>query len=240
MTMQVGMMASDGVLIAGDKVWANNESTQYASARHTSNTTKIEINYDKGVAIACARSMELATRVAQDLLSELDPGDWAGPENRIKPITTKLLEQLPEKRRHFQCIIATARPEFQLFHLYAGLYDLQKGVECRRQDHTVFAGDTMNSAVFWRERYYSSWEGSPLPIDQLIPLAAHIVLSAGQIGRGAIGGLEIVRCDKDGVRHLSKQSIEKLKIASVDWDARFGKEILTHRQNFTYAPDMIG
>jgi len=94
----------------------------------------------------------------------------------------------------------------------------------------------MNSAVFWRERYYSSWAPSLLPIDQLIPLAAHLILSAGEIGRGAIGGLEIVRCDKDGtVRRLSDESLVELKAISRDWDQRFGKDILGHRQKYIYA-----
>jgi hypothetical protein len=82
MTIQVGMVGTDGVLIASDRLWMNTENTQWASARHTSSSTKIVIDYQKGVAIACARSMELADQIARDLLSELDAEEWAGPGNR--------------------------------------------------------------------------------------------------------------------------------------------------------------
>jgi hypothetical protein len=235
MTMQVGMVGLDGILIASDTLWSNTEGNQFAATRHTNNTTKITIDHAKGVAIACARSMELADQIAEDLLRKLSSEDWAGPENIAVQIANDAIAKLPERRRIFQCLIATIKPEWQLFHLHAGLFEGRVGARCQRQDHTVFAGDTVNSAVFWRERYYSSYSEPPLrPIDELIPLAAHIVLSAGEISRGYIGGLEIVRCDKDGVRLLSPESIDRLRHKSKEWDRRFGEEILSHDQQFTY------
>jgi len=240
MTMQVGMVGTDGVLIASDTLWMNTEDTQYASVRHTSNTTKIEIDYRNGVGIACARNMELAGRIAKDLLNEFDAEDWGGPDTRAVDIANKVLEESSERRRDFQCTIVTAKPEPQLFQLHHGIFHLQKGARCQLHSRKVFAGDTVNSAVFWGERFYSSWEESLQPIHNLIPLAAHIIFCAGKIGRGTIGGLEIAFCDSSGIHRLSEASIKELEYATSGWDAHCGETILGHKQQFTYAPHVIG
>jgi hypothetical protein len=234
MTMQIGMVGSDGVLIASDTLWMNTEENQYAHTRHTSNTTKIELDYKKGIAIACARHMELASRIAKDLLVELDDEDWGGPDTRATHIADRALGEADVKRRDFQCTIITAYPEPRLFQLHSGIHAGQKGSRCQTHSSKVVAGDTANSAVFWSERYYSSWTESLRPIEELIPLAAHLVCSAGRIGPGAIGGLEIVVCNSSGLRRLSDSSISKLEAISKGWDSTFSNQIFSHKAQFEW------
>src|SRR5208283_2879930 len=94
---------------------------------------------------------------------------------------------------------------------------------------TVFAGDATNTAKFWSERYYSSWSESLRPIDELIPLAAHLIFSAGKVGPSIIGELEIFLCDSSGLRHLSEESIRELKSSVSELDKQFGEQIFGHR-----------
>jgi hypothetical protein len=237
MTMQVGMVGSDGIVLASDTLWQNGESTQWASTRYGNHSPKIQFDNKKGVAIACARNLELAYQVADELMGRMADSDWEYPENAVKAICTPIYDRAPERRREFQCTIAvraatdTEVSGYKLFQLHAGMM----GTALRWQPKypVAVAGDTVNAAVFWAERYYSSWH--PLrPIDELIPLAAHIVLSAGYIARGAIGGLEIIRCDKQGIRRLSESSISKLITVTNEREQNIQELIMGYRQSFLY------
>ena len=41
---------------------------------------------------------------------------------------------------------------------------------------TAIAGDNVNPAIFWAERYYQE-----LPIEKLVPLAAHLIVAASKL-----------------------------------------------------------
>jgi hypothetical protein len=59
MTMQVGMVGTDGLLIASDTQWTKNREL----VRHSIDSTKFNINHDCGIAISRARSMETAGKL---------------------------------------------------------------------------------------------------------------------------------------------------------------------------------
>jgi len=243
MTMQVGMVATNGIVLASDTLWQNGQSSQWASTRHSDHSTKLKVDKERGVAIACARNLELAFAVAEKLLLEMEPDDWEWPENRAEAIARAVLKAASERRREFQCTVAARiaksdqESEYKLFQVHAGL--MGPSVRCQSKNPVAVGGDTVNAAIFWSERYYSSWHESRRSIDELIPLAAHIILSAGYLGRGAIGGLEIVRCDAQGVRHISTSSIGELILGTQKREQEIEDSIFSHRQQFTYAPNVI-
>jgi hypothetical protein len=232
MTMQVGMVGKDGVLIASDTLWQNTDVNQYSDSRDTTHATKIEKNYERGIAIACARNMELASRVAKDLIREMSDDDW-GESERAVAIANKALGEARSQRQEFQCTIITTKHQQRIVKLYA-IQGSSHKAQFQSCHPTVFAGDMTNTAKFWSERYYSSWSGSLRPIHELIPLAAHLIVSAGEIGPGAVNGLEIVVCDPSGLRHLSDESIEELKSTVRRWDRQFGEQIFGHRAHLVW------
>jgi hypothetical protein len=132
MTMQVGMVGTDGVLLASDTLWQNTESNQFSDSRDTTHGTKIEKNYRDGIAVACARNMELASQIAKDLISEMGSDDWESPETHVLQIANKVLERAVEQRREFQCTIITTKAQRQIFKLHAGMSALHHN--CRRHD----------------------------------------------------------------------------------------------------------
>jgi len=219
MTMQIALVGASGIVLASDTRWANNETT----VRHTGGASKI--NSDKSVAIACARRMAIATRIADDLFDEFADKDWALVQLRSVEIAARVLDAAPRRSANdtldFQCLIVTTNPSLAAYHLCGGgVMALQTHPTCQQIGNCQIAGDHINPAVCWSERYY--WR-SRLPdglreVRQLVPLAAHLILSAAQLNRDSIDGLEIVIGDKGGVRRLPDGSIEKLRSDSESWD----------------------
>jgi hypothetical protein len=99
----------------------------------------------------------------------------------------------------------------------------------------AITGDNVNPAIFWAEAYYRK-----RPIKSLIPLAAHLIVSAETLNIGSISGLEVVFCDQFGFHRLSDESLTELSLKAHEWDKQIGDLFLTHRQEFGDAPNVIG
>jgi len=235
MTMQVGMVGTDGILIASDTKWvaspplAPNRTT---GTRNVFGASKIVIDRDKGIVAAYARNMEVSRVVATEVLT-LEEKDWAYPISPIEAIGDRALKSCGA-RNDAHCLIAFARPVPQLFLFCLGTRNGEPAAICQNMQTTAISGDNANSAIFWSDRYYQK-----MPIERLAPLAAHLVLSAGKLNTAMISGLEIVLLDSNGIRHVSDKSIEELQLKSEQWDKSIGEMILTEQQ-LTYAPDVIG
>jgi hypothetical protein len=109
------------------------------------------------------------------------------------------------------------------------------GPHCQKMEGKAVAGDNVNAAAFWPERYYE-----PRPIERLIPLAAHLIVSAGKLNSGSISGLEILTCTSTEIRRLSEDSIRSLERQCTKWDEDIGNLFLSYREQFTYAPNVVG
>jgi 20S proteasome alpha/beta subunit len=68
-------------------------------------------------------------------------------------------------------------------------------------------GDAGNSAIFWAMRFYSR----TLSVRQLTRLAALVVVSAGKLNNGSIGGLEVMTCDQAGIHRWPRRENETLE-----------------------------
>jgi hypothetical protein len=239
MTMQVGMVGSDGVLIAGDTELTDNNSFP----RKSWNETKIKINRDCGVAISMAGGMVTAGHLADELIAlALKDENWLSSGLYVRSeLAERVLVLSGAAQKECQCIVASLCPTpklriFRMVRMGDGL-GLVGGEE---QQSKIYAGDDKNSAVFWAERYYPK-RHPKLPIKALVPLAAHLIVTAGRVPNGGISGLEIVLCHKEeGMRRLSDGSIKELELKSYERDESIGESLLGGLQQFTYAPDVIG
>jgi len=228
MTMQVGMVGTDGILIASDTRYMN----QGSGVRGAFNASKITVNYERGIAISRAHAMETAKRVAEAIVSDLKDSELKYPIPPMEKIASVVVDPAGN-RKQVECLIILVKPSPRLFYLQSGIVDLV--VHCEEMHGAVNTGDKENPAVFWRDRYYER-----LPIRTLVPLAAHLIVSAGRLNNAAIGGLEIVLCDASGLRRLSDDSIRELELTADGWDKSIGGMFFNHRQQFTYAPDVAG
>jgi hypothetical protein len=244
MTMQVGMVGTDGVLIASDTqrmneiAWVPRITKKQSEVRHTFGSKKIIVSYAKQMAISSAKIMNTAERIANAIFSQLGDDEMAYPVRPIERIGAFAIEHLTDERRTAQCLIAIAFPlpaRLYSFELEADLDLSGKAIckpVCREIESSVAAGDQVNPAVFWKERYYERQ-----PVEKLIPLAAHLVVSANKLNKASIEGLEIIFCDTAGVHRLSRKSILELETQANRWDEQIGSFFSDYKQDFGVAPE---
>jgi hypothetical protein len=241
MTMQVGMVGSDGVLLASDTRWTYTPRLRpnelWAGGRYTSSTEKIIISHERQMAITCARNMEVARELAKEIISGISEEECTAPIASLETIGAKVLSSCEEKRNDAQCLIAFMYPVPQLFLLQYGTVNARYGAVGQRMHEYGFAGDNFNPSLFWVERYYK--RKSPRPIEQLVPLAAHFIISSAKLST-MISGLEIVLCRPSGILRLSDVSTRELEEQANRWDEEFGNTLFNHTQQFTYAPNVVG
>jgi hypothetical protein len=235
MTMQIGMIGTDGILLASDTKWMNT-----GDVRQTSSSSKILFNQERTVAVTCARNMENAMRIAQGVFDQIKTdADWLYPISKIEEIARQVLGERKRgdrERNDAQCLIFSLPPRPQLFSLEVALVNrLEEKPICRTIKDKAVVGDKVNAAVFWTERYYER-----KPIRSLIPLAAHLVISAGKLNPAGIGGLEIVLCESSGIHRLSDFCIRDLEENANDLDRSFGLSLASYAKALTYTPDVIG
>lgn len=208
-TLQVGMMARDGIILAGD-VWtiANVGGVMAAEARRlpvwtADATSKITITEDGSMAISRAHDMRQAQLVSDAIATELLRQYWENPEKRIEQIAEAALIPEPEGRG-VHCLVALKSPTFSLFKVVCAKEQATKKMRCActRASGQVFAGDCHNPATFWATRYLLVNPEHDPTVDELLPLAVQIVVDASQINSGSIRGLEIIVGDGDGFRRL--------------------------------------
>jgi hypothetical protein len=235
MTMQVGMVGTDGVLLASDTRWV--EETR--PTRTPWNDTKFKINHRCGVAVARARSMETASRLADEIISlSLENESWRASSDytSIQRIVAKVFPTA-EGRERAQCLVAFTRPTVELCLFQTAKVNGDWSVVPHSiTGGSAYAGDEGNQAIFWGERYYRNLK---LPIERLIPLAAHLVFAAGVLNSAMIEGLDIVLCNASGIRRLSDESIDTLKLQVAQRDESIRASLFDSAQQFTYAPHVI-
>jgi len=211
MTLQVGMLGTDGVILAGDTRINRKPLSGFHAPWKSYDGPKIRISDCGRVAISCAREMQTANDVADLIFTNMTRGDHASCEREIKQFGTRAAQG-----RDVECIVAFADP-LPCLYLYEHV-KVGETVhnECQRIIGCVPAGDTQNPAVFWGMSYYKL-----LPISQLKHLAACMVVAGGELNSSIVGGFEIVFCTKDGCSRLSAeparelQSLAKERIRSI-------------------------
>jgi hypothetical protein len=215
MTMQVGMIGSNGIILASDTHWQQSMVRREMGTWHTSGGYKIKISGNKKIATSCAMDMCEADRIASEFLSGLDGIDIYSRETRIADIARTIPNNLA-----VECFVAFADPEPSLFlvqHPKDSTHPIIRIVL-----EKAFAGDTLNPAVYWAERYY---EG--LPVDKLKPLAAHVVAEAGRLNPALISGLDIVITNAGKFVRLPKKETDKLIKQSRKWADSFRRTVLS-------------
>ena len=237
MTLQVAMVGKGGVLLASDTRQLHPlklRGRYWQEGREGTNSTKIKIDYEQRIAIACAGDADTSGYVADKIISNFKCDDFRYPIRAIKSIaeTVQRTDQKDAK-----CLIVLPDPHPRLFSLKTTRSVIEEKtvvVEwfpvCKEEQSAAVAGDDVSAALFWIEKYYDK----SLPIKRFIPLAAHLIACAHQLNTRGIGGLEIVLCDTEGVHRLSKECIDRLEKKAEEWDETIGNFFLNHQQRYTY------
>jgi hypothetical protein len=194
MTLQIGMVGGDGIAIVGD-TWRYIESRDRPWFGY--HASKIRVSDSGRVAAACARTLDISTRIADEIFQSLD-GQCENRRAEIERIGTRVANG-----HDAECLVAFADPLPSVF-LFLGSKEGER--RCEELYSCFQIGDAQNTAFFWVMRYWRS----TLNIQQLVRLGSLTVVSAGKISSGSIGGLEVLTCDKSGFQLWTKEQNEAL------------------------------
>jgi hypothetical protein len=209
------MLGTDGIVLAGDMRVSRNPLTGVNAPWQNYQGPKIQISDNGRIAVSCAHDMQTGKDVARAIFANMTHGDHPSCEQEIKDIGSSAAQG-----RNVECIVVFADP---LPSLYVFQY-LNGGndIECQRSISCLPAGDTRNPAVFWGMKYYEMRS-----LDQLKHLAACMVVAAGDLNNGVIGGLEVAFCTtSDGCKYLPEDEARELESSAKDKIRRIGEFIL--------------
>ena len=201
MTMQVVMVGTDGIVLASDLMWAENNRQIRASQL----SPKIKLSPKFNIAISFARSMETSGAVADAILA-LEDSAWENPITSLQAAASEIIERPTVGRKDVQCLIVSAKPTLAAYFLRVAQVGGFWTPFCQNVAGYACAGDDNNPAVFWVRRYYKKE-----PVVRLLPLAAQVVVSASELNSAAIGGLQVAMCSADGFSFLKSDSIAQLE-----------------------------
>ena len=195
MTLQIGMLGRDGIVVVGD-TW------QYVEPGgrpwYGYHSSKIRVSADRRVAVAGAHDMDASFAIADEVISQLSvPCDDRRVE--ILNIGNRLAEN-----KDSQCLVAFSDPCPSLYrfsHARSGQSTCEEVIGC------IPIGDQWNVAYYWPMRHHNNGLSS----QQLSRLGALVVISAGHISSGTIGGLEGFTCNTNGIRLWSRPESDSLE-----------------------------
>jgi 20S proteasome alpha/beta subunit len=212
MTMQVGMIGSNGIVLASDTRHSVNPLVSDGGVRHHYGAPKIKIDPTEQLAVACAGDMPTANQIASRVMDELMAVDPFNRERRIWEIGREVAGS-----HDAQCLIAY--PDSRLYFFQST--NSGSDVSCTEVWDSIHAGDSINAATFWTTRYYRK-----LPIKRLLRLAAFLIFEAHKLASGGINGLEMVYWNGAKYLHLSKDENRKWEAKAKQWDKQIRRFIL--------------
>jgi hypothetical protein len=219
MTMQVGMMASNGVVLASDTKCSRDAlNSDGLVADDSYGCSKIRIDDSGQIAVTCARDMIAATKVADALMSELKPELWENPEQSIREIGRNVMATVG-KNLEIECLIGLAKP---VPTLYKFQY-VQDGAQivCDRIPTFAHTGHALNAAIFWSLCHYRKE-----PIKNLMALASILVVDAAQLNSARIGGLELVYADESGFHRVPLTENERMEREAKRRSERIARQVM--------------
>ncbi|MDR3738532.1 MAG: hypothetical protein P4L40_05885 [Terracidiphilus sp.] len=241
MTFQVGLIGNGGIVLASDTRITIDGSIQEeseGSAAYIGESGR-KIEFNQRIAVSCADDLLFARKVAKRIIAELTDADLLNEGAAHSAIDKIITEALSEKRKA-QWLIAIKCAEWHLFKCRLSPIDPANpegewDKSCALRFDWQVAGHFANPAIF-----LSKYNDDFLSPEQLIPLAAHMVVSANFFNSQGIEGLDIVLCDAIGVQRLSMASIAALKQLSKNIDRNTSDILLGYEQKYTFAPNSTG
>lgn len=218
MTMHVGIVGCDGVVLAGDTLesgYPNADSIascQDLSTRMSQTVSKIKVSDDRKIAVSCAGYLREAYLLADGIIADLSPEFWQYPQRRVYEIARSCAESHP-RWRDTQSFILLSEPMPALYLLDCRADERTNeplSLQCRKVPFYAFAGDALNGAIYWAMRYCRTLSQEVRTLHRLTRLAAQIIADAGALDTGNVGGLEVVRCDSAGIDQLTDRGNETL------------------------------
>lgn len=212
-TFQIGMVGSDGVLLASDRLASQSATDGPGPYRDTFRTDKIRITESKRIAYCCAGdklSIEAGRKIAGSIAElqgdyAIQQGIYSYGSEAISEERQRMAGKQPwERLRGGSLLLVTSVPSLGLWRVDIAL---DRNIPCAlKVEDKIWVGDNTTPAAFFPERYYQK-----RPIEELVFLAAHTVLTAGSMNPAGVGGLDIALCRPSGFEMLPAERVAALE-----------------------------
>jgi 20S proteasome alpha/beta subunit len=223
MTLQVCLIGANGFVMASDTL-----SAEFGPGimTHTFTTEKIFFSSDWSAAW-CASGHSSCHVVCQLLAARLRDKNTRDVD--MEAVMTQLRnavdeykeelrtdEQKPTTRgRILLAVAANGQTRGHYFDLSVAQNTNRWGIGPNgRFEDKLYSGDCGNSAIFFAEEYYRS----TATVEELVPLAAHVILMGSKRNSSFVSGLEIVVCRAGQCRKLTESELDPLKVFSSNLD----------------------
>jgi hypothetical protein len=205
MTLQIGLVGRDGILLASDRC-------RIAIQNGVRTTSQISKYILSGKHVFTFAGDDVAQEIAEQTVKALDANPFEDPGKAGQRIFNFLGRPVPNPG----AVLGIAQG--QLWHLsFSG-----SGYSATPISDKIVAGDALNAAVFFSERHYFDLQNS---IDGLKKLAAHMICMGGKLNPAGVQGLEIIVWDRarDTIGRVDDHEIQALSDLSEKLDADIGR-----------------
>jgi hypothetical protein len=190
MTLQVGLVGTDGLVIASD------QKATFAEDRTRASSATQKLFWDTATGIVCAASGDpVAPHIARELVHRLIPGGGSSDivftalQGAVKELWQK---HVPKKRNGEPdrepsvCFLIGLMGNRCLWRILLP----ERGSGTSPYLDKIHAGDDRNAAKYLTERFYK--HSNLLPVSNLAFLAAHLILEGHELNPSGVEGLDIL------------------------------------------------
>ena len=195
MTLQIGMVGSNGFAIVGD-MWKHVPSSKRQWFGYIG--TKLLISPSGNALAAVARNVEIASDVVKEVFAQLS--DFSeGRIDRIKEISSRIV-----KDEEIECFVIFTQPQPEMYFIQK---DKNISTRCELMYGCYPLGDAGNLAYYWAMRYCDTGK----TVQQLVRIGALVVVQGATFNNAMIQGLEVATFDEQGLRIWDRKECEALK-----------------------------
>lgn len=229
MTFQVGLIGTDGYVLASDTKLLQIGGEAERQFRSSSTTTKLAFNKEKGTAwcLAGDRVVILAEHKFSELLKNTN-GDFSEIPDLLKKAGKNAWRESfngassTRDRIGYQRRMTVVKSDGTK-HLGWTL-DIFETPDCQVFKDKTISGDAANLASFLTECFYPSPGRS---VEQLKTLAAMTVLFGGRLNPTGVGGLEMVICKNGETAQVDEEEIANLELQAPALHSSIEKSLFT-------------
>jgi len=215
MTFQIGLVGSDGLIIASDETAVREGGLRAdgkCSMRVSSGVEKIFVAKKNNLICAFAGD-SIVTNFASELIQSVSSGDDLSEDLALKNRATEVYEAHHSveirKRTSGQMMVAIPGVLKLWEFLFMGGEVILQAVSNRS-----FCGDRCNPAVYFAERYLPL-DSLKYPVERLKLIAAHTILEGSALNPTSVGGLSILICmTGEQPRFLEPDELQELRTHS--------------------------
>lgn len=211
MTLQVVMRGSDGVVLASD----TRENATGVGIWIPSDLGKIKSFPEQSLSYACSGD-ECSVHVGTKIMAKLRSGESLSEELLKLTGNEVYADQKARLGAHWENNVARALLIVSYPTKDAQIWRLTVREDSLADQITgqATAGDPGNLARFFIRHYYDH----TMPIEKLTLLAAHFIVTGGQLNSGLVGGLEIAQYQKGQELRLTPTELDALTGKSTQLD----------------------